>query len=93
MVGLGTIINVSAIVVGALIGVGLGHRLPERTRAVVTDSLGMLVLVIAALNIVALRNQDWVDEVIRIMKLDSYAFVLSETLSNQHLNFYQIFYY
>ncbi|MDB0039482.1 DUF554 domain-containing protein, partial [Actinomycetota bacterium] len=63
MVGLGTIINVSAIVVGALIGVGLGHRLPERTRAVVTDSLGMLVLVIAALNIVALRNQDWVDEV------------------------------
>ena len=55
MVGLGTIINVAAIVIGSLIGVGLGNRLPERTRAVVTDSLGMLVLVIAALNIVALR--------------------------------------
>ena len=63
MVGLGTIINVCAIAVGSLIGVGLGHRLPERTRAVVTDSLGMLVLVIAALNIVALKDQDWVNEV------------------------------
>lgn len=63
MVGLGTIINVAAIVVGSLIGIGLGHRLPERTRAVVTDSLGMLVLVIAALNIVALRDQDWISEV------------------------------
>jgi len=63
VVGLGTIINVAAIVIGSLIGVGLGHRLPERTRAVVTDSLGMLVLVIAALNIVALRDQDWISEV------------------------------
>jgi len=63
VVGLGTIINVAAIVVGSLIGIGLGHRLPERTRAVVTDSLGMLVLVIAALNIVALRDQDWISEV------------------------------
>lgn len=63
MVGLGTIINVIAIVIGSLIGIGLGHRLPERTRAVVTDSLGMLVLVIAALNVVALKDQVWVEEV------------------------------
>ena len=63
MIGLGTIINVTTIVVGSLIGVVLGHRLPERTRAVVTDSLGMLVLVIAAFNIYALRDQAWIDTV------------------------------
>jgi uncharacterized membrane protein YqgA involved in biofilm formation len=63
VIGLGTIINVVAIVIGSLIGIGLGHRLPERTREVVTDSLGMLVFVIAALNIYALRDQDWIDEV------------------------------
>jgi uncharacterized membrane protein YqgA involved in biofilm formation len=63
VVGLGTIINIVAIVIGSLIGIGLGHRLPERTRDVVTDSLGMVVFVIAALNIYALRDQDWIDEV------------------------------
>ena len=61
MVGLGTVINVVAIVVGSLIGIALGNRLPERTRAVVTDSLGMLVLVIAAFNIMSLTDQAWVD--------------------------------
>ncbi|MCF8550519.1 MAG: DUF554 domain-containing protein [Candidatus Nanopelagicales bacterium] len=63
MVGLGTILNVAAIAIGSLIGIALGNRLPERTRAVVTDSLGMLVLVIAALNIMSLRDQAWVDAV------------------------------
>lgn len=63
MVGLGTVINVAAIVVGSLIGLALGNRLPERTRAVVTDSLGMLVFVIAAFNIMALTDQAWIDSV------------------------------
>ncbi len=63
VVGLGTIINVAAIVVGSLIGLALGNRLPERTRAVVTDSLGMLVFVIAAFNIMALTDQAWIDMV------------------------------
>lgn len=63
MIGLGTIINVVAILVGASIGVLLGHRLPERTRTVVTDGLGLLTLVIAALNIVALTDGDWSDAV------------------------------
>ena len=38
--GLGTVINVVAIVVGALLGIAVGHRLPERTRSLVTDCLG-----------------------------------------------------
>ena len=60
MIGLGTVINVVAIVAGAGVGVLIGHRLPERTRATVTDGLGLLTLVIGALNIVAITNSDFV---------------------------------
>jgi uncharacterized membrane protein YqgA involved in biofilm formation len=54
--GLGTLINVIAILLGSAIGVLVGHRLPERTRSTVTDALGLVTLVIGALNIVALRD-------------------------------------
>lgn len=60
MIGLGTLINVSAIVVGAGVGVAVGHRLPERTRSTVTDGLGLLTIVIGALNIIALTDVDFV---------------------------------
>jgi uncharacterized membrane protein YqgA involved in biofilm formation len=58
--GLGTIINVVAIVVGAGLGTVLGHRLPERTRRTVTDALGLVTLVIGALNVVALTDESYV---------------------------------
>jgi len=54
--GLGTILNVVAILVGASLGVVIGHRLPERTRRTVTDALGLVTLVIGALNIASLRD-------------------------------------
>ncbi len=60
MPGLGTVINVAAILVGASIGVLLGHRLPERTRDTVTDALGLITLVIGGLNVVALRDEEFV---------------------------------
>ena len=63
MIGLGTIINVVAILVGASLGVLLGHRLPERTRVTVTDALGLVVLVIGALNVIALVDVDFTDAV------------------------------
>ena len=63
MYGLGTLINVVAILVGATIGVLVGHRLPERTRTTVTDALGLVTLVIGGLNVVALRDQSFVDTV------------------------------
>ncbi len=56
MRGLGTILNVVAILVGASLGVVIGHRLPERTRRTVTDALGLVTLVIGALNIASLRD-------------------------------------
>lgn len=46
--GIGTVINVIAIVAGASIGVLLGNRLGIRTRILITDVLGLVVLVSAA---------------------------------------------
>jgi uncharacterized membrane protein YqgA involved in biofilm formation len=47
---------VAAIVIGSGIGVALGERLPERTREVVTDGLGLLTLLVAALTCVAVKD-------------------------------------
>lgn len=60
MIGLGTIINVVAIVIGGALGVLVGNRLPERTSRVVTDSLGLVVFVIGGFNIMSLTDVDFV---------------------------------
>ncbi len=48
--GLGTLVNAATVVVGALLGMAVGHRLPDRTRSVVTDCLGLTTLLIASLS-------------------------------------------
>lgn len=63
MRGLGTILNVAAILVGSAVGIAFGNRLPERTARTVTDGLGLVTLVIGGLNVVALRDPDFVDAV------------------------------
>ena len=63
MPGLGTLINVLAILVGASLGVLIGHRLPMRTRMTVTDALGLITLVIGALNVAAITDVDFADAV------------------------------
>jgi hypothetical protein len=60
MTGLGTIINVVAILVGSAVGVLVGNRLPERTNRVVTDGLGLVVLVLGALNVMSLTDAHFV---------------------------------
>ncbi len=54
--GTGTLINVATIVLGAGVGVALGDRLPRRTREVVTDGLGLVVLLVAALSAAAVLD-------------------------------------
>jgi uncharacterized membrane protein YqgA involved in biofilm formation len=44
---MGTTVNVITVLVGTSVGVLVGHRLPERTRRVVTDGLGVVTLLIA----------------------------------------------
>jgi len=59
VIGLGTIINVATIVIGATLGILIGNRLPERTTRVVTDALGLVTLVIGGLNVMALADADF----------------------------------
>lgn len=50
IVGAGTLLNVATVVAGALLGLLVGGRLPERTRRVVTDALGLVTLLVAVLS-------------------------------------------
>lgn len=48
--GLGTVINVVAVLLGALLGMVAGHRFPSRVRDVVTDCLGLVTFLVAILS-------------------------------------------
>lgn len=54
---MGTLINVLAIVLGSAIGVLLGNRLPEKMSRTLTDAMGLIVLVIGALNLAELGDE------------------------------------
>jgi uncharacterized protein len=54
--GLGTVLNVLAIVVGALAGMAIGQRFPERTKGVVTDVLGLVTITMAGLSAAAVTD-------------------------------------
>ena len=54
--GLGTVINVVTVIVGALVGMAVGHRFPERTRGTVTDCLGLVTLLMAGLSVVSVTT-------------------------------------
>ncbi len=54
--GFGTLVNVATVLVGASLGVFLGHRLLQRTRDLVTDALGLVTLLIAALSATAVLD-------------------------------------
>ncbi|HWS57205.1 MAG TPA: DUF554 domain-containing protein [Actinotalea sp.] len=56
--GLGTLINMAAIVLGSLAGIAVGHRLTQRTRSVVTDSIGLVTLLVAALTAMNVTDPD-----------------------------------
>lgn len=54
--GAGTALNVATVLVGSGIGLALRGRLPQRTRDVVTDGLGLVTLLIAAQSASAVRD-------------------------------------
>ncbi len=60
--GVGTLVNVVAVVIGGSLGVLVGDRLPARVRDVVTDGLGLVVLVIAGLNAAAIAQPMLTDD-------------------------------
>lgn len=57
--GIGTVVNVVAVLVGTGVGVLVGHRFHQRTRDVVTDALGLVTLLIAAGSVVAVTDEAW----------------------------------
>jgi uncharacterized membrane protein YqgA involved in biofilm formation len=59
--GVGTIINIITIVSGASLGVLVGHRMPLRTRTLLTDVLGLVTLLGAASALIALWSRRYVD--------------------------------
>ena len=58
--GIGTIINVFAILIGASAGVLLGAKIPDRTRVLLTDILGLATLLAAAGALVALFSPQYI---------------------------------
>ena len=54
--GLGTVINVLTVLIGALAGMAIGHRFPERTKGVVTDVLGLVTITMAGLSVAAVTD-------------------------------------
>jgi len=63
MVGFGTIFNIATIIVGTLLGTLLGSKLSEKTSRTVTDSLGLITIVLGGLNLMSLSDQDYVKAV------------------------------
>ena len=63
MIGFGTLFNIATILVGTLLGTLLGSRLSEKTNRTVTDSLGLITIVLGALNLVSLNDAAYVKAV------------------------------
>ena len=61
--GAGTALNVATVLVGPGLGALLGDRLPQRTRDVVTDGLGLVTLLVAATSAAAVVDSELPDAV------------------------------
>jgi hypothetical protein len=61
--GLGTLINVVAVLVGASLGMLAGHRLSPHVRSVVTSCLGLVTLLMAILSALDVTSPALVDTV------------------------------
>ena len=60
-VGLGTLINVIAIVIGSSIGIGAGSRLTKKSLSLITDILGLITLLGAASALMPLWSSSFID--------------------------------
>lgn len=56
-VGIGTVVNTVTVLVGATLGVLVGHRLRDRTRELVTDVIGLVTLVIAVMSALTVSDE------------------------------------
>lgn len=61
--GVGTAVNIATVLIGAGLGALLGNRLPQRTRDVVTDALGLVTLLVAGVTVLAVQDEGFSDAV------------------------------
>ncbi|ASY15952.1 DUF554 domain-containing protein [Candidatus Planktophila sulfonica] len=59
--GLGTLINVIAIIIGSTIGIGAGSRLTKKSLSLITDILGLITLLGAASALMPLWSSTFID--------------------------------
>ncbi|MDO5677830.1 MAG: DUF554 domain-containing protein [Propionibacteriaceae bacterium] len=62
-IGIGTVVNVATVVVGSLIGLALGNRIPERIKDTVTTVLGLFTMVLGGFSVVAMNSDALASEV------------------------------
>ncbi|CAN5842749.1 DUF554 domain-containing protein [soil metagenome] len=56
--GFGTVVNVATVLLGSGLGVLIGHRLRQQTKDIVTDGLGLVTLLVAALSAAAVTDPE-----------------------------------
>ena len=44
MVGLGTLINTATVLIGGMVGVAMGDKIPDRVRLIVVQVIGMVTI-------------------------------------------------
>ena len=59
IIGLGTLINIAAIIAGSTIGVLAGSRLAVKTRDLITDVLGLVTILAAASAVIPMFSQEF----------------------------------
>jgi uncharacterized membrane protein YqgA involved in biofilm formation len=64
-IGLGTVINVIAVIVGSTIGIGIGSRISKSATSLITDILGLITLLGATSAIIPLWSSTFIDAVPR----------------------------
>lgn len=60
---IGTLVNVLTILAGSAIGVAVGAKIPNRTRTLITDALGLVTFISGASACAALWNSSYIEAV------------------------------
>ena len=60
-IGLGTAVNIATIIAGASLGVLIGGRMPERTRSLITDVLGLITILGAASALIPMWGERYIN--------------------------------
>lgn len=60
---IGTLVNVLTILIGSAIGVAVGAKIPNRTRTLITDALGLVTFISGASACAALWNSSYIEAV------------------------------